>query len=291
MKNKAEEVLAARLERAYALMSPCRLCPRKCLVQRDAGEVGFCGSPAEAVIASAGPHFGEEAPLVGMGGSGTIFLAGCNLPCVFCQNYDISHNLAGTVTSASELARLMLDLQGRLCHNINFVTPSHSSAVIMDAIIRARKQGLRVPIVYNCGGYESLETLRLLDGLVEIYMPDFKFWDRTTAATYCSAPDYPDVARAAFREMHRQVGDLAMSDGLATRGLLVRHLVMPGQAEQAKEILEFLASEISPNTFVNVMGQYRPMHCAARYPEINRRPADAEVIDAKALAARLGLRS
>jgi putative pyruvate formate lyase activating enzyme len=291
MKNKADGVLAARLERAYALMSPCGLCPRKCLVQRDAGEVGFCRSPAEAVIASAGPHFGEEAPLVGIGGSGTIFLAGCNLRCVFCQNYDISHNLAGTVTSASELARLMLDLQRRGCHNINFVTPSHSSAVIMDAIIRAREQGLRVPIVYNCGGYEWVETLRLLDGLVEIYMPDFKFWDRTTAATYCSAPDYPDVARAAFREMHRQVGDLVIGDGLATRGLLVRHLVMPGQAEQTKKILGFLASEISPNTFVNVMGQYRPTHNAAHYPEINRRPADAEVIDAKALAARLGLRS
>lgn len=279
-----------RLRRAYARMSPCTLCPRNCRAKRDKGEVGVCLAPAEARVASAGPHFGEEAPLVGTGGSGTIFLAGCNLRCVFCQNHDISHQITGAEASPEELAELMLRLERRRCRNINFVTPTHLAAPIMDAILRARAKGLKVPVVYNCGGYESVETLQLLDGLVEIYMPDFKFWQSESAGKYCNAHDYPEVARAALVEMHRQVGDLAIEDGLATRGLLVRHLVMPGQGEESENILEFLASEISPRTFVNVMGQYHPAHRAHGYPEIARLPHDEEIVAAKSFATRLGLR-
>jgi putative pyruvate formate lyase activating enzyme len=264
-------------------------------VDRSAGERGYCGAPAEAVVVSAEPHFGEEACLVGRGGSGTIFLAGCNLRCVFCQNYDISHFIVGQPMDTAALAQLMLALEGHGCENINFVTPTHVSPALAAAIVEARGRGLRVPIVWNSGGYESVEVLRLLEGLVEIYMPDFKFIRSESAERYLSAADYPERAREAIREMHCQVGDLVVEDGVARRGLLVRHLVMPGGAEESREILDFLAS-LSSRTFVNVMDQYRPAGLVAgseersRFPELARQSALADVSEARASARRLGLR-
>ena len=277
------------------LIAPCHLCPRGCGVDRRAGERGFCGAGACAVVASAGPHFGEEACLVGRGGSGTIFLAGCNLGCAFCQNFDISSRVAGEEMDTAALVRLMRALEARGCENINFVTPTHVTHALAEAIVEARAAGLGVPIVWNSGGYESVEVLRRLDGLVEVYMPDFKFSRSETAQRYCRAPDYPDCARAALAEMHRQVGDLVVEDGVARRGLLVRHLVMPGGSDESREILTFLAS-LSPHTFVNVMGQYRPAGkvrgAAAReaYAAIARPPKPAEILDARRHALALGLR-
>jgi putative pyruvate formate lyase activating enzyme len=284
-----------RIRRLRSLMNLCRLCPRNCRVDRWAGERGFCGAGPEAAVTSAGPHFGEEPCLVGRGGSGTIFLAGCNLRCVFCQNFDISHRLVGETMDASDLARLMLALEARGCENINFVTPTHVAAPLAEAIVEARQRGLGVPIVWNSSGYESVEVMRLLEGLVEIYMPDFKFGCSESAERYCRAPDYPERAREALREMHRQVGDLVIEGGVARRGLLVRHLVMPSGLEESREILSFLAS-LSPRTFVNVMGQYRPegvpatAEGRAEYSEIARRPTGKEIAGARAEAQRLGLR-
>ena len=286
---------AGHLAALHSRLIPCRLCPRNCGVDRSAGERGTCGAPAGAVVASAEPHFGEEACLVGRGGSGTIFLASCNLRCVFCQNYDISHFIVGQPMDTAALAQLMLALEEHGCENINFVTPTHVSPALAAAIVEARGRGLRVPIVWNSGGYESVEVLRLLEGLVEIYMPDFKFIRSESAERYLSAADYPERAREAIREMHRQVGDLVVEDGVARRGLLVRHLVMPGGAEESREILDFLAL-LSSRTFVNVMDQYRPAGLVAgsagrsRFPELAKRSALADVSEARASARRLGLR-
>jgi len=275
-----------------AMIAPCRLCPRDCGVDRSAGERGLCGVGEKATVASAGPHFGEEACLVGRGGSGTIFLGGCNLRCVFCQNFDISHFPSGTERTPADIARLMLRLEAAGCENINFVTPTHVAHALAEAIIAARGQGLTVPVVWNSGAYEKPETLRHLEGLVEIYMPDLKFSRPETAEAYCSAPDYPAVARAAVREMHRQVGDLVLEDDLARRGLLVRHLVMPGGEEESREVLDFLAA-LSTDTFVNVMGQYRPagrVRPGGQWPELAHRPAPEEVAAARRRARHLGLR-
>ena len=275
-----------------AMIAPCHLCPRDCGVDRSAGERGICGVGEKATVASTGPHFGEEACLVGRGGSGTIFLGGCNLRCVFCQNYDISHFPSGTERTPADIARLMLRLEAAGCENVNFVTPTHVAHALAEAIIAARGQGLSVPVVWNSGTYEKVETLRHLEGLVEIYMPDLKFSRPETAEAYCSAPDYPEVARAALREMHRQVGDLVIEGGLARRGVLVRHLVMPGGGAESRTILDFLAS-LSPGTFVNVMGQYRPagrVRPGGQWPELARRPAPEEVAAARRRARHLGLR-
>jgi len=286
---------AGHLAALQARLIPCRLCPRNCGVDRSAGERGYCGAPAGAVVASAEPHFGEEACLVGRGGSGTIFLAGCNLRCVFCQNYDISHTIVGQPMDTPALVGLMRTLEGHGCENINFVTPTHVAPALAAAIVEARGRGLSVPVVWNSGGYESVEVLRLLEGLVEIYMPDFKFARPESAERYCCAPDYPERAREAIREMHRQVGDLVVENGVARRGLLVRHLVMPGGAEESREILDFLAS-LSSRTFVNVMDQYRPAGLVAgsegrlRFPELARRSALGDVSEARDHAWRLGLR-
>lgn len=275
---------------AEPLLESCEICPRRCRVNRLAGEVGFCRIGRDAVVASVGPHFGEESVLVGAGGSGTIFLAGCNLGCAFCQNYDISHSSEGQIVSPEQMAQLMLGLQGRGCGNINFVTPTHVSVQIAQAIRIARDKGLAVPIVYNCGGYESVRTLRGLEGLVEIYMPDFKFTDPAVAEELCQARDYPEICRAALREMHRQVGDLEIENGLAGRGLLVRHLVLPNGLAGSKEVLDFLAKEISPRTYVNVMGQYRPCYRAAEFAKIARTPTLQEIAKARNYARMLGLR-
>jgi putative pyruvate formate lyase activating enzyme len=278
-----------RIQKLKALQSPCRLCPRECRVRRDAGDVGFCGAGADAVVASFGPHYGEESCLVGSGGSGAIFLAGCNLKCAFCQNFDISQHVDGDEMTPDRLARLMLALESRGCENVNFVTPTHFAPQIAEAIVEARGRGLSVPIVYNCGGYESVEALRLLSGLVEVYMPDAKFMSADSSARYLDARDYPERMREAITEMHRQVGYLVIEDGVATRGLLVRHLVMPGHAEDSKTVMDFLA-QLSRGTFVNVMGQYRPLFRAEEFSEINRRPHPDEVNALRAYALRKGLR-
>jgi len=278
------------LDEARSLLNPCRVCPRNCRVNRPAGELGYCKIGAEAVVSSAGPHFGEEPPLVGSGGSGTIFLAGCNLLCIFCQNYDISHGRQGAPAEPADIARVMLLLAGRGCHNVNFVTPTHVMPQLLEAVILARQKGLRVPVVWNCGGYESLEALGLLDGHVEIYMPDAKFTDAGTAKRLANAADYPEVMKAAIREMHRQVGDLVMERGIARRGLLVRHLVMPAGGAEARAVVDFLADEVSPNTYVNIMGQYHPEYHAHTDPVIRGYPTPEEIAEAREYALRRGLR-
>jgi putative pyruvate formate lyase activating enzyme len=290
-----EKEAAKRVAAAYALMKLCRLCPRACGIDRPARQRGFCGAGVWPVVASAAPHFGEEPCLVGCGGSGTIFLTGCNLGCVFCQNDDISRASAGKDTEPSDLASLMLGLESRGCENINFVTPTHVMPALLEAILLARGRGLGVPIVWNCGGYESLEALRLLEGLVEIYMPDFKFSLSASGQRYAQAPDYSARACTAISEMYRQVGDLVIEKGVAKRGLLVRHLVMPGAVQESREILDFLVS-ISPQTCVNVMGQYRPAADVSQaqgrrfYSEIARTVTLNELSEVREHGRRLGLR-
>ena len=281
--------LEARAEAAERLLEPCRVCPRECLAQRLQGEIGVCGVAAKAMISSHGPHYGEERPLVGYGGSGTIFLAHCNLCCVFCQNYEISQQGEGQVVTVEDLAQMMLSLQRLGCHNINFVTPSHQVPQILRALPIAVEGGLDVPLVYNCGGYESLETLRLLDGVFDIYMPDFKYAEAAKAQQYSKVENYPEVAMAALREMHRQVGDLVMNRrGVARSGLLVRHLILPNNLAGTGEIVRFLA-ELSEDTYVNIMAQYRPYYRAHEYPALARRPTRAELEAALQLARAAGL--
>ncbi len=278
------------IEQAYKLMESCRVCPRRCGINRLQDERGYCGVGKDAVVASLGPHFGEEDVLVGAGGSGTIFLAGCNLRCIFCQNYDISHRVVGQKVTPDELAGLALALERRGCHNINFVTPTHVAPIIMEAIHIARDRGLSVPIVYNCGGYESVEMLQLLEGSVEIYMPDTKFGDSQVAGKLANAPDYPEVIRCVLKEMHRQVGDLEIVDGLAVKGLLIRHLVLPNNYSGSKEAIDFIAQEVSSNSYVNVMAQYRPVFRAKEVPEINRYPTQEEFAAVCMYARARGLR-
>jgi putative pyruvate formate lyase activating enzyme len=252
-----------------------------------------CFTGRHARVASAFPHFGEEDCLRGWNGSGTIFFAFCNLRCVFCQNWDTSQLGEGQEVQPGELAELMLGLQARGCHNINFVTPEHVVPQVLEGLLLAAERGLRLPVVYNTSAYDSLRSLELLDGVVDIYMPDFKYWDGATARRYLKAEDYPEVARRAIREMHRQVGPLRFDrDGLAVRGLLVRHLVMPGAVEDAGGILRFLATELSPDTYVNVMDQYHPAGAVAegRYPELGRRPDGTELLAVQQLAEAAGLR-
>ncbi len=254
--------LESRIGAALALLRECRLCPHECRVDRTADQVGRCRTGRRALVSSIGPHFGEESPLVGTGGSGTIFFANCNMACIFCQNYDISHLGHGREFSASRLAEAMLALQNDGCHNVNFVTPTHVMPQILEALPEAIEGGLQVPLVWNCGGYESLEALRLLDGVVDIYMPDLKYSDAATAERLSGPKEYPKHAFAALKEMHRQVGDLKINkQGVAERGLLVRHLVLPQGLAGTPEVVRFLA-ELSPQTYVNVMAQYHPCHRA-----------------------------
>jgi putative pyruvate formate lyase activating enzyme len=281
--------LARRAEAAERLLEPCRVCPRECLAKRLQGETGICGVAHQAMVSSYGPHYGEEKPLVGSGGSGTIFLAHCNLCCVFCQNSEISQGGEGQVVSIEKLAAMMLDLQRMGCHNINFVTPTHQVPQILRALPSAVEGGLQVPLVYNCGGYESLETLRLLDGVFDIYMPDFKFSDAETAKRYSKVENYPEVAKAAVREMQRQVGDLELDHrGIARRGLLVRHLVLPNTLAGTAEVVGILA-ELSKDTYVNIMAQYRPCYRAHEYPPLARRTTRVEYDQALQLARAAGL--
>ncbi len=285
--------LKARVEMARSELERCRVCPRNCDVNRLEDESALCHTGRNARVASAFAHFGEENCLRGSRGSGTIFFAFCNLRCVFCQNWDISQGPAGHELPAEGVADLMLQLQNAGCHNINFVTPEHVAPQVVEAIAVAVPQGLRVPIVYNTSAYDSIASLRLMDGLVDIYMPDFKFWSSETSRRLARAADYPDVARSAIAEMHRQVGVLRLDrNGIAKRGVLVRHLVMPGQLDEASEIFRWLATEVSRDTFVNIIGQYRPEHrvpSADRYADINRRPTRQELDDAYAAARSAGL--
>jgi putative pyruvate formate lyase activating enzyme len=265
--------LQRRAEEAIAKLAACDLCPRACRVNRLESQTNVCKTGRLAVVSSAFPHHGEEDCLRGTRGSGTIFFSWCNLRCVFCQNFEISAQGEGRATTAEELAEAMLALQQRGCHNINLVTPSHVVAQVLEALVRAVAAGLRLPLVYNTGGYDSLQALALLEGVIDIYMPDFKFWSPEVARRYANAPDYPEVARAAIAEMHRQVGPLAFDEhGLALRGVLLRHLVLPADAAGTAAIMQWLARAVSPDTYVNVMAQYYPSGKVAGedYPELAR---------------------
>lgn len=264
------EQLQLKAARAVSSLAECTLCPRQCRVNRLEDQSGFCRTGRHAVVASAHLHFGEEAPLVGRQGSGTIFFAGCNLGCVFCQNFDISHDTgSGREVRAEKLADIMLDLQSQGAQNINLVTPSHVVPQILEALARAGPNGLHIPLVYNTSGYDQVQTLRLLEGIVDLYMPDAKFFDSVPARIYCQAEDYPQRAREAILEMHRQVGDLEMDqEGRAVHGLLVRHLLMPDDLAGSKSWFRFLAREVSPDTYLNIMDQYRPCGQAGDYPEL-----------------------
>jgi putative pyruvate formate lyase activating enzyme len=284
-----EKELAERAAGLRELMRGCRLCPRACGADRLLGETGVCRTGAQPVVSSYGPHFGEERPLVGRHGSGTIFLTHCNLRCIFCQNYDISHLGGGRVTTAERVGEMMLELQEQGCHNINWVTPTHQVSALLDATITARGRGLRLPIVYNCGGYESLETLRLLDGIVDIYMPDAKYGDEEAGRLLSGVPDYWRRCRGALAEMHRQVGDLRVnSAGAATRGLLVRHLVLPADMAKTAVVMDYLAS-LSREMYVNVMAQYRPAYRAGEVAAIARPPTAEEFRRAIQAALDAGL--
>jgi putative pyruvate formate lyase activating enzyme len=277
------------IEQLWGLMDPCTLCPRECKVHRHDGQIGFCGIGDIPVVSSVGPHFGEERVLVGSGGSGTIFFAGCNLGCVFCQNFDISHQRNGHPVTIEQLAQSMLELQYCGCCNINFVTPTHVAPSIVAALELAHTEGLTLPTVYNTGGYDSVETLKLLEGFVDIYMPDMKYADAKVAEELSAAPDYPQINREAVKEMYRQVGDLKNENGISTRGLLVRHLVLPENLAGSFEIIDFLAEQISSKTTINVMDQYRPCYKASSHPKINRRPTPEEIRSVRRYAIQKGL--
>ncbi|MEA3344668.1 MAG: radical SAM protein [Chloroflexota bacterium] len=279
--------LRKRVQEAYDRLKECTMCPHECRVNRREGEIGVCRTGERAVVASYNPHFGEEAPLVGRGGSGTIFFSWCNLRCRFCQNYEISQLGSGEPVEPEELATMMLRLQALGCHNINLVSPTHVVPQILAGLYIAAEAGLHIPLVYNTGGYDGLDTLALLDGIVDIYMPDMKYADAEVARRYSGIVDYPRHNQAAVREMHRQVGDLVLDErGIALRGLLVRHLVLPEGLAGTAEIAKFLAEEISRDVYLNLMSQYRPCYKAHKLPPLNRRITrdeyDAAVQAAKA---------
>jgi putative pyruvate formate lyase activating enzyme len=284
--------LRERARQALGLLAGhCRVCPRLCKVDRLADRPGLCRVGRHAVVASHFPHFGEEDCLRGRRGSGTIFFSGCNLRCVFCQNHDISWRLQGEVAGPERLAGMMLELQAIGCHNINWVTPEHVVPQILEALPLAVDGGLRLPIVYNTSAYDSPDSLALMEGVVDVYMPDFKLWSSELARRYLAKRDYPQIARDSLREMHRQVGDLVLDDhGMARRGLIVRHLVMPGLLAETEAILRFVADELGPDTYVNVMAQYYPAGRTGEFPEIDRHLYQSEFARALELAHDLGLR-
>jgi putative pyruvate formate lyase activating enzyme len=272
------------------LMRECVLCPRECKAKRLEGKFGVCRMTNRAFVSSAGSHFGEEPPLVGQRGSGTIFFSSCNLKCLFCQNYDVSHLREGYSVTAAQLAEMMLKLQHSGCHNINLVTPTHVTSQIVDALVLAVERELNLPIVYNCGGYESVQVIKLLDGIVDIYMPDIKYSDNETARRYSGAKDYWDVVRPAVKEMYKQVGNLYLDrEGIATRGLLIRHLVLPNRLAGSEAVLNFIATELSTDSYVNIMDQYRPAFRAWKIPELSRLPTKTEFDVVIGYARKLGL--
>ncbi len=288
-----------KIHMGQELMSPCMLCARRCRALRleasyladcCLGPKGICAAKDKAVVASVGPHFGEEPPLVGQKGSGTIFFCGCNLKCSFCQNYDIAHYYPGQEVADEELGTLMLQVQKMGCHNINLVSPTHVAPNILAAVRWAAQRGLNVPLVYNTGGYDSLETLTLFDGVVDIYMPDMKYGASAPAREFSQAKDYPEVNFAAVKEMHRQVGDLIIEeDGVAVRGLLVRHLVLPQNMAATEQVMKYIADKLSLDTYVNIMAQYRPCYKAVKHPVLGRRITTQEYRQALQMAAKVGL--
>jgi putative pyruvate formate lyase activating enzyme len=291
VKLMAEGQLEERVAEARKMLEECQLCGRQCRVNRlESAKGAVCRTGKKALVSSFNAHFGEEDPLVGNHGSGTIFFTNCNLKCQYCQNYDISQMGEGREVEPQELAAMMFHLQDHGCHNVNFVSPTHVIPQILEALLIAAQRGLRVPLVHNTGGYDSLEALRLLDGVVDIYMPDMKYADSEAGLKYSKVKEYPRVNQTAVREMHRQVGDLILDgNGVALRGLLVRHLVLPNGLAGTREIVKFLAEELSPKTYINIMAQYRPMYKAREYPEIDRRASPDELQEAVDLALEAGL--
>ncbi|MBM3189554.1 MAG: radical SAM protein [Chloroflexi bacterium] len=290
-KLEARGRLARRIEQAYAILERCELCPRRCGVNRLKGQRGFCGAPEKLMVYSHQPHFGEEAPLVGWGGSGTIFFSNCNLRCVFCQNWPIAHEGWGREVADEDLADMMLKLQAMGCHNINLVTPTHVMPHILNATRIALGKGLRLPLCYNTSGYERVRNIKLLDGIVDIYLPDLKFMDGTEASRYnfAAAWDYPQMAQESIIEMHRQVGDLVTESGIALRGLMVRHLVMPNRVAGTREFVAWVAKNLSKDTYVNIMSQYRVEHKAFEYERIARAITSEEYVEAMEWAIEAGL--
>ena len=291
MKLERQHKLKERVEEAYAILENCELCPRKCGVNRRKGEKGFCQAPSQAVVFSAHPHFGEEKSLVGEGGSGTVFFSHCNLRCVFCQNWEISQEGKGWERSDEEVAEMMIRLQKMGCQNINLVTPTHVMPNILGATRIAFLKGLRVPLVYNTSGYERLEILNLLDGVVDIYLPDMKYMDGEMATKYSSgAGDYPEVTMKAIMEMNRQVGKLLTDEeGDALRGLIIRHLVMPNGVAGSEKFVRWVAENLPKDTYVNIMAQYHPEYKAGEHPEIDRPITPDEFLAAMKAAEGCGL--
>ena len=288
--NLSLKQLHNRAEKAKKILNKCVLCPRECRINRLKGERGFCDSGDMAEVSSFGPHLGEEPVLSGTRGSGTIFFTHCNLACVFCQNQDISQKGHGEIVSSRRLADIMLRIQDNDCHNLNLVSPTIHVPQILSALVIAVKKGFDLPIIYNTGTYDSVSTLRLLEGIVDIYMPDAKYSDALSSEKYSKAHDYPRVMMAAIKEMHRQVGDLVIKDGIAVKGLLVRHLVMPENIAGTEKIMRFIAKDVSKNTFINIIGQYHPSYLAERYHELSRLVTHEEMDEALKIAGECGLK-
>lgn len=290
LKLYATGELKKRLKKVNSILEKCSLCPRKCGINRFKNEKGFCKVGRLSKVSSFNAHFGEEPPISGISGSGTIFFTHCNLQCAYCQNYPISQLGHGEEVTTQDLALMMLSLQNKKCHNINFVTPTHVIGQILEALEIAIEKGLSIPLVYNSGGYDSQRTLRLLEGIIDIYMPDAKYALDVTALKYSNAPCYSSINKKALSEMHRQVGDLRMDDdGVAQRGLLIRHLVLPGDISGSKDILGFIADKISKNTYMSIMAQYHPAYRAYEYPELSRRIFHEEYASVLETAEELGL--
>lgn len=282
--------LEQRAETARRMLSPCVLCPEKCGAMRLSGQKGRCGIAGTAIVSDYSPHFGEERPISGIRGSGTVFFSGCNMHCVFCQNHEISQQVQGTSVTPDILAFIFLMLQETGCHNINLVTPSHIIPMFLQGLLIAAGEGLVIPVVYNSGGYDSVDTLKLLDQVIDIYMPDFKYWDEDNARRLSGIKRYPHTARSAVREMHRQVGRLLFDhEDIAVRGLLIRHLVLPGGLAGTGPMMTFLKEEVSPGTAVNIMNQYHPCSNAAAYPPLDRRITQDEYHEAVQLARSAGM--
>ena len=289
--NLSKKELAARIEKLFKIMENCEICPRKCHVNRKKNEKGFCKLGKLPMVSAFHPHFGEEAPLVGHHGSGTIFLTSCNLACVYCQNYEISQLKIGEEISFEKLAEMMIFLQNKGCHNINFVTPTPQVPQVIKALVLAIEKGLKIPLVYNTSSYDSIKVLKLLNRIFDIYLPDARYSDDKIALKYSNAPSYFEIMKAAIKEMHRQVGDLTRDEnGIAIRGLLIRHLVLPNDLAGSEKIFEFLVEEIGPDTFLNIMNQYRPDFKAFEYPELSRTITAEEYQEAIKLAKKAGLK-
>lgn len=289
--NLSKKELERRIGKLFQILESCEICPRKCHVNRLKGERGYCQLGYLPKVSAYHPHFGEESPLVGRYGSGTIFFTSCNLSCVYCQNYEISQLKIGEEISFERLAEMMIELQKMGCHNLNFVTPTPQVSQILKSLSIAIEKGLKIPLVYNTSSYDSIEILKLLDGIVDIYLPDARYSDDKVALKYSNAPNYFEIMKKAIKEMHRQVGDLIMNEnGIAVKGLMVRHLVLPNNLAGSEKIFEFIAKEISKNTFLNIMDQYWPAWKANQYPELSRRITKKEFEKAIELAQKVGLK-